>query len=118
MEHQVQLACLGVAQTVQNHQTKTGVKDGYTQYWIDHLIERARLLRKEQPGKTANDIQSELLTWVEEHKSEIYNPFLKLDGEHFLVKFLTPSELDIQSEGLTLLLILPLNYFTLSFWAS
>ena len=29
------------------------------------------------------DIQSELLAWVQEHKSEIYNPFLKLDGEHF-----------------------------------
>lgn len=118
VEHQVQLACLGVAQNVQNHQTQTGVKDGYTQYWIDRLIERARILRKEQPGKTADDIQSELLTWVEEHKSEIYNPFLKLDGEHSLVNFLVLYELDIQSEGSMLLLILRLNYFTPSFWAS
>ena len=30
VEYQVQLACLGVAQNVQNQQTKTGIKDAYT----------------------------------------------------------------------------------------
>ena len=39
VEYQVQLACLGVAQNVQNQQTKTGIKDAYTQYWIDYLID-------------------------------------------------------------------------------
>ena len=92
VEEQVRLACLGVAQNVQNLQTKTGVKDGYTQHWIDRLIERARSLRKEHPEKTVDGIQSELLTWVEEHKSEIYNPFLKLSGEQCLIKFLALSE--------------------------
>ena len=87
VEYQVELACLGVAQNVQNQQTKTGIKDAYTQYWIDYLIARARTLRKEHPGRTPADIQSELLTWVQEHKSDIYNPFLKLDGEHFPVHF-------------------------------
>jgi hypothetical protein len=82
VEYQVQLACLGVTQNVQNQQTKTGIKDSYTQYWIDYLIDRARSLRKQHPGRTTADIQSELLIWVEEHKSDIYNPFLKLDGEH------------------------------------
>ncbi|KAF8959102.1 hypothetical protein BDZ97DRAFT_2045777 [Flammula alnicola] len=80
VEYQVQLACLGVAQNVQNQQTKNGIKDSYTQYWIDYLIDQARTLRKEHPGRTTADIQSKLLTWVQEHKSEIYNPFLKLDG--------------------------------------
>ncbi len=88
MEQQVRLACLGIAQNVQNHQTNTGVKDGYTQYWIDCLIERARSLRKAQPGRSVDDIQSELLTWVEEHKNEIYNPFLKLHGEKYPIKLL------------------------------
>ena len=87
VEYQVQLACLGVAQNVQIQQTKTGIKDAYTQYWIDYLVDRARTLRKEHPGRTTADIQSELLIWVQEHKSEIYNPFLKLDGEHFPVNF-------------------------------
>ena len=87
VEYQVQLACLGVAQNVQNQQTKTGIKDAYTQYWIDYLIDRACSLHKERPGQTMADIQSKLLTWVQEHKSEIYNPFLKLDGKHFPVNF-------------------------------
>ena len=88
MEQQVRLACLGIAQNVQVLQTKTGVKDGYTQYWIDFLIDHARLLRKEQPGRKVDDIQSELLTWVEEHQNEIYNPFLKLDGGQYPIKLL------------------------------
>ncbi len=88
MEQQVRIACSGIAQNVQNLQTKTGVKDGYTQYWIDCLIERARSLRKAQPGRSVDDIQAELLTWVEEHKNEIYNPFLKLDGEQYPIKLL------------------------------
>ena len=66
---------------MQNLQTQTGVKDAYTQFWIDHLIERARSLRKEHPEKTVDGVKNELLTWVEEHKNEIYNPFLKLSGE-------------------------------------
>lgn len=81
VKSQVELACLGIAQNVQNQQTKNGVKDAYTQFWIDDLIARARILRKNHPERTPLDIQAELLTWVHEHKSEIYNPFLTLDGE-------------------------------------
>jgi hypothetical protein len=81
VKHQVELACLGVAQNVQNQQTKHGIKDGYTQFWIDDLITRARTLRRDHPGRTIADIQAELLTWVHENKTNIYNPFLTLDGE-------------------------------------
>lgn len=86
VKSQVELACLGIAQNVQNQQTKNGIKDGYTQLWIDDLIAHARILRKDHPGRTALDIQAELLTWVHEHKSDIYNPFLTLDGGCFLEK--------------------------------
>jgi hypothetical protein len=75
------LACLGVAQNVQNQQTEKGIKDSYTQFWIDDLIARARVLRKDHPEQTTADIQTELLSWVHENKSDIYNPFLTLDGE-------------------------------------
>lgn len=80
VESQVKLACLGVAKSVQTQQTKSGIKDTYTQHWIDFLIVRARTLQKEHPERIAADIQKELLIWVEEHKSDIYNPFLTLDG--------------------------------------
>lgn len=87
VETQVKLACLGNAQNVHNQQTKNGVKDAYTQYWIDSLIARARTLQKAHPERTKVDIQNELLTWVQENKNDIYNPFLTLDGEHLPVVF-------------------------------
>ena len=77
------MACLGVAQSVQTQQTNSGVKDAYTQHWIDFLIGRARTLKKEHPERTVADIEKELLNWVEEHKADIYNPFLTLEGTVF-----------------------------------
>lgn len=85
IKHQIELACLGIAQNVKIEQTKTGIKDAYTQYWIDDLIGRARKLRKDCPERTTTDIQNELLVWVYEHGSDIYNPFLILDGELYSI---------------------------------
>jgi len=81
VEKQVEIACLGVAQTVKDLQTKTGVKDAFTQYWIDQLIERARAIQKDQPERSAADIQAELMDWVAERQDKIYNPFLTMEGE-------------------------------------
>ena len=80
----MELACLGVAKNVQAQQTKNGIEDSYTQFWIDDLIVHARLLRKNHPGQTMADVQAELLTWVHDNKNDIYNPFLTLDGKYFL----------------------------------
>lgn len=77
---QVKKACLGVAKDVQVEQTKNGIKDTYIQSWIDELIDRARTLRKRDPERSSKEIQDELLAWVGEHASDIYNPFLSLDG--------------------------------------
>jgi len=68
---------------VQTHQTNSGIKDAYTQHWIDFLIRRACTLKKEHPERTVADIEKELLNWVEEHKADIYNPFLMLEGMVF-----------------------------------
>ena len=84
VQSQVKLACLGVAQTVQAQQTQTGIKDSYTQFWIDSPIQRARNMHRDNPVRTAVDIQTELLNWVNDNKSDIYNPFLTLDGKHFV----------------------------------
>ena len=84
VQSQVKLACLGVAQTVQTQQTQTGIKDSYTQFWIDSLIQRARNMHKDNPVRTTADIQTELLNWVNDNKSDIYNPFLTLDGKHLV----------------------------------
>ncbi|KAF8148420.1 hypothetical protein B0H34DRAFT_778280 [Crassisporium funariophilum] len=80
IKSQVKAACLGVAQSVKDAQTETGIKDMYTQYWIDSLIERARVMQKENPTIPAATIQAELMRWVHDHEEAIYNSFLTLDG--------------------------------------
>ena len=84
VQSQVKLACLGVSQTVQTQQTQTGIKDGYTQFWIDSLIQRARAMRKDNPTQTTTHIQNELINWINNNKDDIYNPFLTLDGKHLV----------------------------------
>ncbi|KAG5635897.1 hypothetical protein H0H81_009738, partial [Sphagnurus paluster] len=80
IEEQVHAACLGVAQTVKDLQTETGVKDAFTQYWIEQLIDRARAMQKVQPPRSLHEIQAELIAWVDANKSAIYNSFLMMPG--------------------------------------
>ncbi|KAF9053465.1 hypothetical protein BJ165DRAFT_1524159 [Panaeolus papilionaceus] len=80
VKEQVHVACLGVAASVEKLQASTGVKDAYTQHWIDDLIARARSLKKANPDWSANDIQEHLQAWVDENEAIIYNPFLTLEG--------------------------------------
>jgi hypothetical protein len=83
VERQVKLACTGIEKRVKDAQTETGVKDAYTQYWIDYLIGRARDMKKDQPDRSAQDIQTELLKWVNENKAKIYSSFFSLKGRYF-----------------------------------
>jgi len=85
VERQVKAACLGVAQTVKDLQTNSGVKDAFTQHWIDELIERSRAMQKSQPQQPVAEIQDELMSWISEKKAAVYNPFLTLIGEDVLI---------------------------------
>jgi hypothetical protein len=42
-------ACLGISQTVKDLQTNSGVKDAFTQHWIDELIKCSWAMQKVQP---------------------------------------------------------------------
>lgn len=77
---QVQLACRGVAKPIAERQTNSGTKDGYTQYWIDYLLQRFRDTKQLNPGKPAAEIEAELLTWVDENKTKLYSSFLFTKG--------------------------------------
>ncbi|KAF7969711.1 hypothetical protein HWV62_22016 [Athelia sp. TMB] len=77
---QVELACLGVASHVETRQTASGVKDAYTQPWIEELINRARKMHQDEPNRTHESIKQELLAWVEENKDRVYNSFLTMKG--------------------------------------
>ncbi|KAJ7112273.1 hypothetical protein C8R44DRAFT_741961 [Mycena epipterygia] len=69
----VKLACSGVAQPIKNSQTATGVKDAYTQHWIDHLLAQFT-------ARSNNEIQEELIQWTLDNEEKIYSGFLTLKG--------------------------------------
>jgi hypothetical protein len=80
VEKQIKVACLGVAQSVKDLQTDSGVKDTYTQHWIYQLIDQSRLMQRSQPKHPVAEIQADLMRWVYEKKSSIFNPFLTTKG--------------------------------------
>ncbi|KAJ7018199.1 hypothetical protein C8F04DRAFT_1329160 [Mycena alexandri] len=80
LEKQVKLACTGVLSHVKELQTRTGVKDVYTQYWIDNLIARFKEMKQSEPDRTDDDIKAELVQWTVENKDKIYSAFLTMKG--------------------------------------
>ncbi|KAI0696508.1 hypothetical protein BC835DRAFT_1405920 [Cytidiella melzeri] len=80
LQTQFTLACGGVAQRIKDIQTATGMKDAYSQFWIDHLIERGKAMKAEDPSRSSEDIQTELCLWVTNHTADIYSGFLTLKG--------------------------------------
>jgi hypothetical protein len=75
---QVRAACKGVAATVAKMQTDTGVKDSYTQFWIEQLIEWSRERQKRGDGPSLDVIEAELMSFAQAHPNAVYNPFLTL----------------------------------------
>lgn len=80
------LACRGVAQPIKDIQTATGIKDVYTQYWIDNLIARAKAMDQERPKRRSMEIETELRVWATEHEADIYSGFLTLKGAEMTVR--------------------------------
>lgn len=80
LEGQIGLACRGVMKPIMERQTKTGVKDAYTQYWIEDLIKKFHQDKQANPQKHKADIEKELLEWVNGHKDKIYSGFLSTKG--------------------------------------
>jgi hypothetical protein len=80
LQKQVRLACTGKAKHVKDSQTDTGVKDVYTQYWIDHLISRFKELKAKHLNRSDDDIKQELIQWTVDNQEKIYSPFLNMKG--------------------------------------
>jgi hypothetical protein len=78
LKKQVELACGGVAKRVQELQTETGVKDVYTQYWIEVILARAVEMRQEDAI-----IKSKLLQWARASEEKLYSPFLTMKDAQF-----------------------------------
>ncbi|KAJ7136616.1 hypothetical protein C8R44DRAFT_828518 [Mycena epipterygia] len=80
LKKQVKLACSGVAQPIKNTQKDTGIKDTYTQHWIDHLLEQFKQKKQETPARSTTDIQKELIQWTLDNEEKIYSGFLTMKG--------------------------------------
>ncbi|KAF7369752.1 hypothetical protein MVEN_00307000 [Mycena venus] len=80
LEKQVKLVCSGIIKPVKDLQTKTGVKDTYTQFWIDGIISRFKEMRKDGPNRSVEEIQEELVQWTVENQDNIYSGFLTMKG--------------------------------------
>ncbi|KAJ6606724.1 hypothetical protein B0H10DRAFT_2178638 [Mycena sp. CBHHK59/15] len=80
LENQVKLACAGVIKPIKDSQTRTGVKDMYTQYWIDHLLSRFKDMKTDEPARSNQDIQMELIQWTIDNRDTLYSAFLTTDG--------------------------------------
>ncbi|KAF6744824.1 hypothetical protein DFP72DRAFT_1176592 [Ephemerocybe angulata] len=78
VKEQIKVACNGVAAAVSKMQTETGVKDSYTQFWIEQLINWSRERQKRGDGRGLEVIQDELMSFVDAHPEAVYNPFLTL----------------------------------------
>ncbi|KAF8214161.1 hypothetical protein K438DRAFT_2009234 [Mycena galopus ATCC 62051] len=72
LKKQVKLACSGVIKHVKDLQTETGVKDTYTQFYIDQLLSRFKELKKEEPNRPVDEIESELVQWTVDNENTIY----------------------------------------------
>jgi hypothetical protein len=82
VDKQVKLACSGVKQHVKDSQTETGVKDAYTQFWIDDLLSRFQEIKKNNPNRGNKDIETELIQWTVDNRDKIYSPFLTMKGQY------------------------------------
>ncbi|KAJ7616168.1 hypothetical protein DFH06DRAFT_1239316 [Mycena polygramma] len=80
LQKQVKLACAGVAQPIKNMQRDSGIKDAYTQHWIDHILAQFKEKKEQTPNRSNTDIQKELVQWTLDNEDKIYSGFLTLKG--------------------------------------
>jgi len=78
LEKALRFACSGVKSGVAKEQAATGIKDAYTQFWVERLLARAKELKTQH--KTPNEIHDELLQWVDEKMDTIRNEIFTMKG--------------------------------------
>ncbi|KAJ7109539.1 hypothetical protein C8R43DRAFT_962543 [Mycena crocata] len=80
LQKQVRMACSGIAQPVKDTQQATGVKNVHMQHWILYLLDQFKEKKKQNPGRSATEIQEELIQWTIDNEEKIYSRFLTLKG--------------------------------------
>ncbi|XP_006459860.1 hypothetical protein AGABI2DRAFT_149834 [Agaricus bisporus var. bisporus H97] len=77
LEAQLSVASLGKAQHVKEMQSASGVKDSFTQYWIDDFLCHSCNFRREYPGTASEHFQAILRGWISANSALVYNPYLR-----------------------------------------
>ncbi|KAJ7807184.1 hypothetical protein B0H14DRAFT_3152637 [Mycena olivaceomarginata] len=73
-----------IIEELQKQQTRESVpdrnwsQDTYTQFWIDGLITRFQQMKKEEPDRSIEEIQEELIQWTVDNRDKLYSPFLTM----------------------------------------
>ncbi|KAJ7509389.1 hypothetical protein B0H11DRAFT_1901510 [Mycena galericulata] len=80
LEEQINLAMYGIEAPILRLQTATGVKDKVAQYWIDILLQKAREMKANDSGRTADSIAAELKAWLLDQPGDKVNPLLDISG--------------------------------------
>ncbi|KAF4584660.1 hypothetical protein EYR38_001890 [Pleurotus pulmonarius] len=80
LNKQIETAMYGVEKPLLDMQTATGTKDKIAQYWIDILLAKSREMKSLSPGRSSEDIATELQTWLDTQPGEKMNPLLSVSG--------------------------------------
>ncbi|KAJ7165453.1 hypothetical protein C8R43DRAFT_878421 [Mycena crocata] len=78
VKHQIQLACEGNEAELKKSYTATGIKDKYTEYWINDILSQFKKAMGRGEDKQA--VTEALKMWVKDHSDDIYSAFLTTDG--------------------------------------
>lgn len=61
-------------------QRDSGIKDAYTQHWINHILAQFKEKKEQTPNRSNADIKKELIQWTLDNEDKIYSGFLTLQG--------------------------------------
>ncbi|KAF7352112.1 hypothetical protein MVEN_01174200 [Mycena venus] len=78
VQQQIKLACEGNETALKKSYTATGIKDKYTEHWINDILSQFK--KAVDNGKSKAQATNELKQWTKDHADVIYSPFLTTDS--------------------------------------
>jgi hypothetical protein len=82
----VRLARYGVSKPIETLETATGIKDKIAQHWIEILLAKACEMKKASPGRSNEDIATNLEVWFIAQPGNKINPLLLVESIVLVLK--------------------------------
>jgi predicted nucleic acid-binding Zn ribbon protein len=80
VQRQIELACEGDEVELKKTYTASGIKDKYTEYWINDILSQFK--KETERGASKDTTTAALKQWVKDNNNDIYSPFLTTDGTY------------------------------------